>query len=136
MWGLRLGVWKFHARAPPDWSGKSTIFGTKTARTLILMERDNNNNLEGFHLFYFLFFLPSSKHPTPEKAFSILCDPRVAKAIHASLLWDFQGAQSSPTLPSYHHPFKSQQKAGQSLDSLTGCIFFCLFLFFLIKDLF
>lgn len=135
MWGLRLVVWKFHVRAPPDWYGKEErkFFGSKTARTLILMER--NNSLEGFYLFFFLlstFFFPSFKHPIPEKGFFyIMCHPRVAKAIHTSLLWVFNGAQSSPTLPTYHHPFKPQQKSGTESRLPPGCLFFCLFFSFL-----
>lgn len=123
MWGRRLGVWIFHARAPPDLIGyeKETFFGTNTARTLMVMER--TNNLEGFYFFFFSFPL---KHPTSEKLFFFHLVRPVAKALHTPLLFFFKGrSRIYPTLPRH---FESQQKAGWSLDNHLVAFFSSLLL--------
>lgn len=140
MWGLRLGVWKFHVRAPPDYTEKKQ-------KIFFWLENSPDADFDGekqqpwgflplFFSFLFPFFQASH---TRKRIFFILCHPRVAKAIHTSLLWVFKGAQSSPTyLPTYHHPFKPQQKSGIESRLPPGYIFFCLFflLFFLVKGSF
>lgn len=108
---------------------KKKFFSPKTARTLILMER--NNNLEGFYLFFFFSFSLLSSIPYPKEVFFCFVPPKGRKSDSYFSSLGFQGGAVVTYLPTYHHPFKPQQKSGIESRLPPSCIFFCLFFSFL-----
>lgn len=132
MWGLRLGVWKFHVRAPPDCTEKKqkkkNLARKQPGRWFWWRETTTLRVSTSFFSFLFPFFQASH---TRKRFFFYFVPPKGRKSDSYFSSLGFQGGAVVTYLPTYHHPFKPQQKSGIESRLPPSCIFFCLFFSFL-----